>query len=509
MKAIITYFLIFMIMLLSHPGWTQQLVYEKNYTGINTLPPQFRYYKAQPTHLSEQPDSTILFLGWGESIDTAGSQGGTVYQDFKKLDKDGNIIWADYILPDTTTPVNPELDFYSYQVMNNGNIILIGKQAKASPYIQLLYILTLDQNGQKVSDTTYYGNVVFTPWCSAKGPAGVLVGGYVPYNYNYQHAYAVKIGLDMAKEWEFQLDEATGGNYSKFNTIIANSDGSFDCFGQTRFGSGDPFKFLYVRLNSAGQKTLIKVYPDTASSLEFIDACAGEGFRVLMGSAGNTIETMKVDDNGNLLWTIKYPDDPLVRYFPGAITLTHEKEFMITAGSYYYDSVYHMPYTSGIYVMKTDSAGTMLWGQDYGSTMTTDSSSWATFEYGKDIVQAKDGKYLVAASDNFNATYGPVLSLIKIAEGYVGVPALPSGSAGAFVYPNPFSSRAKLVLPGNAKVTDGELQIFSVTGGLVRRVKCSGSGPVTISREGLSNGIYFYSYGNHQKVLYRGKFIVY
>ena len=42
-----------------------------------------------------------------------------------------------------------------------------------------------------------------------------------------------KSGYDMSKEWSFILnDEAKVEVYSQFNAIIANDDGSFDCYGQ-------------------------------------------------------------------------------------------------------------------------------------------------------------------------------------------------------------------------------------------------------------------------------------
>ena len=173
------------------PASAQNLLWEKKYMGLDTLPSTTYWARVRPAQLTELPDSTYLYLGWGQAQVGPGRFG---YQDFKKLDKNGEIIWSRYIYPDTMTNVNPGLDFWSFQVMENGNNLLIGKQAMDSPNIQLFYVLTLDAEGQKISDTVYYGDVIFTPWCSVKGPGGIAVGGYVHGGLS-QYAYAVKIGL--------------------------------------------------------------------------------------------------------------------------------------------------------------------------------------------------------------------------------------------------------------------------------------------------------------------------
>jgi hypothetical protein len=122
-------------------------------------------YQRHPTQVSELPDSTILLLGYGQG-----------YQDLKKLDKDGEIVWTKYLVPDTIPPITPTLDINSFQVMSNGNILLAGeKLINGIPALACIYML--NPNGQELFDTVYYSyTYLMKPKCSAKAANGLLIG---------------------------------------------------------------------------------------------------------------------------------------------------------------------------------------------------------------------------------------------------------------------------------------------------------------------------------------------
>ena len=77
----------------------------------------------------------------------------------------------------------------------------------------------------------------------------------------------------------------------------------------------------------------------------------------------------------------------------------------------------------------------------------------------------------------------------------------------SFVYPNPFSTSTTLVL--NNKIAGNiTIKIYNTTGQLVKQMFKPANNVVTINRDGLSDGFYFYSvYTNDNRVL-NGKFIV-
>ena len=69
------------------------------------------------------------------------------------------------------------------------------------------------------------------------------------------------------------------------------------------------------------------------------------------GSEGLSLETMKVDLEGNLLWSNKYPDSSFVYHMPNAIDVTEENNLVITGQSYYYDSN-HLPFPPVSFCLK-------------------------------------------------------------------------------------------------------------------------------------------------------------
>ncbi len=513
MKTILKLILTALIIAIFSSCLAQQLVFEKKYTGINILPPCFVYVSGYPRQLKELPDSSILMLGWAQSHDSTGVLGGVVYQEMKKLDKNGNILWTRYFLPDTVPGVNTELWLNSFEVLTNGNILLVGEKLNGSgPGLPLAYVDMLDADGQQLFDTIYYNpSALLKPRCSAKSANGLAIGGYRPTILG-QVAYIVKIDSNFTKEWEFQLAEAYGGTYSDFRTIISNPDGSFDCYGQTRWTSSDKFIFLFVRLNSQGQMTMVRTYADSLSPLDFHDACSGTGFRLMMGychDMNRSIILMKTDESGNLAWVKKYADTAGALYLPNAIAINHENEILITGEIDYTDPVNPFIIGTDIYLLKTDSAGNKLWDETYGTSLISDSSSWAHWECGWDVVPAMDGSYLLCASDNINATYGPVMSLLKVKEGFSGLKDPSAGQAGGQIYPNPFHDRAVLRLTPGTTLHSGALKVFDLNGKVVMLEKNLKSGTVILSRDGLPDGIYFLMLEDEQKVLYRGKFIVF
>lgn len=64
-------------------GISQQLLFEKKFTGINILPPSFVYERALPRQISEFDDETILIMGNCYSIDTSGVNASEIYHDLK------------------------------------------------------------------------------------------------------------------------------------------------------------------------------------------------------------------------------------------------------------------------------------------------------------------------------------------------------------------------------------------------------------------------------------------
>jgi hypothetical protein len=516
MKSFITLFcILFLSPWYLHNAMAQQVVFEKKYTGIDILPPCFVHENAYAIQVNELSDGKILLLGRGYDIDTTYENASERYFDLKKLDKDGNIIWTRYIRPDTILSNNVWIDLTSFQVLDNGQILLIGLKEGGAFGPEVSHVILLNADGLPLFDTVYvnsYPQYIYTrPQCSARTADGFAIAGYTFVPYGDNEAYVLKIDSNYHKQWEFKLSPSNG-LWGEFRKVIATSDGNIDCFGKIRKPASDQELFLFVRLNASGQMILFKTYEDSLSWIELKDVLAGPGFRMMVGNYNEQtfyrILLMKTDESGNLLWQKKLSDTLHVGYIPNAITLDNENQFLITGYTMYIDSIGSAWDASDIYLLKTDSSGNKLWEETYGTNLTLDSTMYSTWEFGQDIVQTNDESYLICGGNNINAYYGAVMDLLKIKEGFAGDQEyfFPSGSA--VPYPNPFHEYTMLKLPATTDVIEGVLTLYNLSGMIVKRISGIHGNTVFFSRDGVPDGIYFYSLRDHMRVIASGKVIV-
>ena len=77
----------------------------------------------------------------------------------------------------------------------------------------------------------------------------------------------------------------------------------------------------------------------------------------------------------------------------------------------------------------------------------------------------------------------------------------------SFLYPNPFSSKATLVINNNFE-GDVTLKIFNATGQLIKEINEYANSSITIDRGGLPEGLYHYSVNADNDRISSGKFII-
>jgi hypothetical protein len=498
----------------------QQLIFERKYEGINILPPCFRYQRALPVQLSELADGSILILGNSYCKDTCGVYASETYHDLKKLDNQGNVIWTQYIRPDTIFSNNVWISLSSFQVLDNGNILLIGEKQGSMLGARVVHLILLDSSGEHLFDTSYtnsFTNYIYTvPQGSARCGNGFAVVGETFIPWGAKEAYVMKLNHLYEKEWEFKLGQSNSA-YSVFHRIIANADGTFDCFGNFRMPSTGRDAPMFLRLNANGQQIMMRTYDDPISDIPLMDAIAGPGYRLMLGRYFDTCFhpiLIKTDENGNEFWRKIYPVAPGTGIFPNALTVNQQNEFLVSGEKDISDSANQIWESSDIYLLKTDYDGNKVWDVSYGTSITRDSSSWACWEFGADVVCSNDGRYLVLGDDNINNTYGPVMSVLKIAEGMVGYPNISHNEIRLAIFPCPVPEQSTVTLKTGPLHTDqgyapgdGTFSLYDVTGQLVVRIKNIHSEQFVLKRDGLPCGIYFFSFEDGQHRLASGKLI--
>ena len=227
----------------------------------------------------------------------------------------------------------------------------------------------------------------------------------------------------------------------------------------------------------------------------------------------------KYDSSGNEIWVRRAGTTSL----DGAYCIVAEGNDLIVAGSYSNQDItfgsYVLPNRGGydLFVAKYDSTGSVLWAKSAGG-ISYDESYWNTL--------APDGKGNIYVCGHF---FSPVMYFDSIELANTN-PDTVSFSADIFYgklsnkltvnvheevnpalnpfvhfYPNPFHSTA--VLQIDAEFRYGRFEIFNTSGVLVHQDVITN--PLTeFQREGLGEGIYFYTIllDNGQRA--SGKFIV-
>ncbi len=74
--------------------------------------------------------------------------------------------------------------------------------------------------------------------------------------------------------------------------------------------------------------------------------------------------------------------------------------------------------------------------------------------------------------------------------------------------PNPFTNYANLIISPNVNVINGKLNVYDMNGKVVKTMFTNDAHLITIYKENLQKGIYFYQLTSNDKLLGNGKFII-
>ncbi len=214
-------------------------------------------------------------------------------------------------------------------------------------------------------------------------------------------------------------------------------------------------------------------YSSTALDIAFSDSNNG------IAVDFNRVDSMLQTSNGGVTWTaVPYSGD-----FSGILNLC--------------DDICFARSTSG-------GSGTYV-ATGYGSYFSTDKGlTWNTLD--------SEDHFCVAFYDD-QTGYSGGQSIDSTSEGMfvwtggaVGMKKQENKLAGVKLYPNPFSQQATLELPE----TNGEyaLLVYDMLGNKVKEMPALSNRRITIDRENLTAGVYFYQLVNKEGTAATGKMII-
>ncbi len=301
------------------------------------------------------------------------------------------------------------------------------------------WLIKIDAAGNGVWNKTYGGNLTESENAMVQTIDGgfAMAGNTNSFGAGSNDFWLVKTDAAGNKQW----NKTYGGNGSDLAvTVFQTSDGGFAIAGLTSsFGAGGMDAWL-VKTDSAGNMQWNKTYGGTGADYAFSVVQTGDGGYAVSGptasfGAGSMdVWLFKTDASGNMVWNKTYGGtgyewmDQMIKTADGGYAISGytssfgaggtdvwlvkadasgNMQWNKTYGGTANDNGFHLLQETGggyvivgstlsfgaggsdVWLIKTDSSGSMLWNQTYGGTGS---------DVGSSVVQASNGGYALAGS---------------------------------------------------------------------------------------------------------------
>ncbi|MCX7796168.1 MAG: hypothetical protein N2380_06585 [bacterium] len=237
------------------------------------------------------PDGGNIIVG---STASFGSGGFDIY--VLKLDKNGKKIWEKVFGGKGDDIGN------SIEMTSDGGFVIAGSSTSFSLDNSDMYLLKLDNNGNKIWEKTFGGEDadVARSIC-AISDGGYIIAGYTrSFDAKGNDVYVIKLDKNYNKIWEKRFGK---NEIDEANSIIETSDGGYIIGGYTGdLSNGDVY---IIKLNKKGDKIWEKTFGgkkiDIARSIQetsnkdYVVA----GFTAPFGAGENDLYILKINKDGN------------------------------------------------------------------------------------------------------------------------------------------------------------------------------------------------------------------
>jgi uncharacterized delta-60 repeat protein len=349
--------------------------------------------------IQQTKDGGYIVAGYTRSFGAGGSD---VY--VIKVDENGNKMW------EKTFGGSGDDGAYSIQQTNDGGYIVAGVTDSFGAGGSDVYVIRLDENGNKLWEKTYGGSGNDGAYSIQQTSDGgyIVAGGTNSFGAGEIDFYIIKLDKDGNKVWE----KTYGGNdYDDAYSIQQTTDGGYIVAGWTNsFGAGN-WDIYVIKLDENGNKVWEKTYGGGGDDLAYSIQQTTDGGYIIAGGTNSfgagdcDVYVLKLDEDGNMIWedTFGGSNDDLANSIQqtkdgGYIVAGEKKSF--GAGD------------RDVYIIKLDENGNMVWEKTYGGSGDDSANS---------IQQTKDGGYIVAGyTESFGAGGWDVYIIKMDAEGNTG-----------------------------------------------------------------------------------------
>jgi hypothetical protein len=254
----------------------------------------------------------------------------------------------------------------------------------------LMLLCQLFIHAQITFQKTYGGG--FSDWGNSiqKTSDGgyIITGGTNSFTSSwYQDIYLVKTDESGNLEWTQSYGEDDGNETGR--SVLQTNDGGYIVIGETfNFGQGGADFFL-IRTNTIGDTLWTKAIGKPSVDIGNSIAQTSDGGFILTGKTRGgpsgtdyDIYLIRMDDDGNILWTKTY----------GGVSDEYGESVEQTTDGGYIIAGYGLSFGSGnwdLFLIKTDNNGDVIWSKTYGSQYP---------DYGYCVKQTLDEGYVIVGT---------------------------------------------------------------------------------------------------------------
>jgi hypothetical protein len=301
-----------------------------------------------------------------------------------KTDYLGNTLW-------TKTYGGPNADIaYSVQQTNDGGYVIVGLTYSYGAGGSDVWLIKTNASGNVVWTKTYGGSNNEQGYSVKQTTdGGYIISGTDAYDFSpYDDVYIIKTNSSGDILWTTTWNRPDANNDDRGGEIQLTDDGGYIMVGHSYNYNGNGIKVTLLKLNSSGTIEWWKAHgieQDQRGSSVLQTDDGGYIFSAYTGLANPDFWLVKTDSAGDILWTKRFggPSDE----YPGQIMCK-------TADGGYVIVGYTASFGSGgndVWLVKTDQSGNEMWNLPIGSSGD---------DRGVSVQQSVDGGFIITGRTN-------------------------------------------------------------------------------------------------------------
>ena len=315
-----------------------------------------------------------------------------------KLDEKGDKAWDK-----TYGGVHNEKGFDVKQTRDGGYII-VGYTETASNGGADVYLIKTDANGNKKWETKYGGGKDDVGHCVVEANDGYLITGYSKSSGDhYCYVYLLKVDINGVVRWEKTVG---GGDDACGNYIDKTQDGGFIIVGFTKDLSAGLNDVYLIKLDTGGNVMWEKIFGAGDEDKGYCVKQTRDGGYIITGYTKNLgagysdFYLVKTDDKGVKIWEKIYGENNNEAGF--TVFQTEDSGYIIAGYTASRGG------SSDVYLVKTDYKGNKTWDKTFGGALDdwsgglalTKDKGYIICGYTKSFTKGEEDAFIIKTDPN-------------------------------------------------------------------------------------------------------------